>query len=139
MSLTKPRPSAPSTAAGIYVRVSTQEQAEGHSLATQEEACRKFAAGLGLDEVVVYSDAGFSAKTANRPAFLRLLDDAEAGRVGTVIVWKLDRFSRSRLDALLAQERLKKVGVRLQSVSEQLDDSPAGLITEGMIQLLAEW
>lgn len=94
---------------------------------------------MGLHDVVVYTDAGFSAKTANRPAFQRMLEDIEAGRIGAVIVWKLDRFARNRLDALQAKERLRKAGVKLYSVTEPLDDTPSGLITEGMLQLIAEW
>lgn len=139
MSLVKPKYSAVATTVGIYVRVSTKEQAEGHSLAHQEDACREFAENLGIGAVKLYSDAGYSAKTANRPAFQRLLEDAEAGRIGAVVVLKLDRFARNRLDALLAKERLRKAGVKLHSVSEPLDDTPAGLITEGMLQLIAEW
>ncbi|MGD9932886.1 MAG: recombinase family protein [Dehalococcoidia bacterium] len=123
----------------VYVRVSTEEQAEGHSLAYQEDACRKAAAALGAEGVEVYTDAGFSAKTSDRPAFQRMLRDAEAREVDAVIVYKLDRFARSRLDSLLAKQRLDRAGVRLVSVTEPLDDTPAGLITEGMLQLIAEW
>ncbi|MBK6559956.1 recombinase family protein [Candidatus Amarobacter glycogenicus] len=108
MSLTKAKSHIVSIIIAIYVRVSTTEQTLGHSLVTQEDACRKFAETLGLGDIVVYSDAGFSAKTSNRPAFQRLLDDADAGRIGAVIVWKGDRFARNRLDALLAKERCER-------------------------------
>jgi DNA invertase Pin-like site-specific DNA recombinase len=123
----------------VYVRVSTEEQAEGHSLEYQEEACRRRADELGPEHVALYRDAGFSAKSANRPAFQRMLEDVDACKVDVVIVLKLDRFARNRLDGLLAKQRMEKAGVKLISVTEPLDDTPAGLITEGMLQLIAEW
>lgn len=57
----------------IYCRVSTTEQAQNLSLPTQEKACRDFCARQGYDVAEVFVDAGESAKTTNRPEFLRLL------------------------------------------------------------------
>src|SRR5437868_5144841 len=125
--------------AAVYARVSTAEQAEGHSLDYQIDGCRRRALEVGMKQVVIYEDAGFSAKSANRPAFMRLIGDAEAGLFKVIFVLKLDRFARSRLDSLVFKERLRTVGVQLISVTEPLDDSPAGLITGGMLELIAEW
>lgn len=130
---------ARSSVAAAYIRVSSEEQTQGHSLDYQRDACVGAAEKLGAASTVVYEDAGFSAKTADRPAFQRLIEDAEAGHVGTVIVYRLDRFARNRLDSLIFKERLRKAGVKLISVTEPLDDTPAGLITEGMLELIAEW
>jgi len=126
-------------AAAVYIRVSTAEQAEGHSLGYQLDSCRALAEKLGASSIEVYEDSGFSAKTTNRPAFQRLIGDAEARRFKTIFVYKLDRFARSRLDSLVHKDRLQKAGVKLISVTEPLDDSPSGLIHEGMLELLAEW
>lgn len=122
-----------------YVRVSTEEQAEGHSLDSQVDACLQFAQSKEYTGFEVYRDAGFSAKTADRPAFLRLIEDAEAGMVDSVVVFKLDRFARNRLDSLLHKKRLRDAGVKLYSVTESFDEGPSGLIAEGMLELIAEW
>ena len=84
--------------AGGYVRVSTEEQAEGYSLGAQERAAGAFCQAHGW-RAVVYAEEGKSARTddaAKRPTFRRLLEDAEAGRIDVVVVHKLDRFARNR-------------------------------------------
>src|SRR5688500_15731964 len=117
----------PVTGAAIYTRVSTDEQAEGHSLEFQDDGCTGKAVALGENIVERHQDAGFSAKTDPRPEFQRAIADAEAGKYRTLIVYKFARFARSRRDSVVYKHRLKKAGVRLISVTEPLDDSPAGL------------
>lgn len=84
----------------LYIRVSTQRQAnEGESLEEQEASLRAYCTYKGWGELLVYRDEGRSAKDiAGRPALQRLMEDVRAGKVGTIIIKKLDRFSRSILD-----------------------------------------
>ena len=124
----------------IYVRVSTEEQATtGASLEAQERACRARLESEGLSLADIYRDAGFSAKSLKRPELIRLLADAEGNRLGGIIVWKLDRFSRTVTDFLGAIERLTQLDVGLISVQERLDTSgPAGRFTITMLMGLAQ-
>src|SRR5215211_413982 len=145
MSSVPPRRSAGNDRlAAIYVRVSSKEQVEGYSLDAQRRACRDFCEARGYTIVADYADEGVSAHTDNlakRPAFSRMLADAEAGRFGVIVVHKMDRFARKLRVALECLERLGKAHVGVVSVSEpDLDYStPQGFLFLSMLGALAEW
>lgn len=86
--------------AGLYIRVSTEDQArEGFSLAEQEHRLRAMCEYKEYEIYDVYKDAGISAKTGNlRPEFDRLLQDITDKKINTIVVLKLDRLTRSVLD-----------------------------------------
>ncbi len=86
--------------AGIYIRVSTEDQArEGFSLPEQEKRLRAMCEYKGYEIYKVYKDAGISAKTGNkRPAFEELKEDIKAKKCNTIVVLKLDRLTRSVYD-----------------------------------------
>ena len=86
--------------AGIYIRVSTEDQArEGFSLVEQEEKLRQLCDFKEYKIFKVYQDAGISAKTGNhRPEFERLKDDIKAKKINTIVALKLDRITRSIYD-----------------------------------------
>lgn len=86
--------------AGLYIRVSTEDQArEGFSLPEQEKRFRAMCEYKGYEIYDVYKDAGISAKTGNlRPEFERLLQDIRDKKVNTIVVLKLDRVTRSVYD-----------------------------------------
>ena len=134
--------SKPAKRAALYVRVSSEEQVQGYSLAAQERAGEAFFAQQGW-EPIVYREEGRSARTddlAKRPAFSQLLADAEAGRIAVVVVHKLDRFARNRCVAFEAFERLGKAGVGFVSLSEQMDySSPAGQLMLTMLVGLGQF
>lgn len=112
--------------AAIYVRVSTDEQAQkGISLAAQRDRCRAFCKARGWDVSKVYQDAGFSAGTTNRPAFKDMLRDAKERQFSAIVVYKVDRFSRRLRDLILLLEELKQYSVNFTSVSEQIDTTTA--------------
>ncbi len=83
--------------AGLYIRVSTEDQArEGFSLPEQEKRLRAMCEYKGYEIYKVYKDAGISAKTGNkRPAFEELLQDIKDKKCNTIVVLKLDRLTRS--------------------------------------------
>ena len=86
--------------AGIYIRVSTEDQArEGFSLPEQEKRLRAMCEYKNYEIYKVYKDAGISAKTGNkRPAFEELLQDIKDKKCNTIVVLKLDRLTRSVYD-----------------------------------------
>jgi len=107
----------------IYCRVSTTEQAEkGVSLEAQQRSCEAMAVAHGypVSEVVVDD---VSAKDLNRPGMQRILRAVEAGQTAGVIIYKLDRFTRSRRDLEDLLPLLDRHGAALISVSEKLDTS----------------
>ena len=112
--------------AGVYVRVSTEEQAkEGISIDAQIDRCTAFCKARGWDVFQVYTDAGYSAGSTNRPALQRLLEDARNQKIQILLVYKIDRFSRHLKDLISILEELKKMQVNFTSVTEQIDTTTA--------------
>lgn len=109
-----------------YCRVSTEEQAaEGFSIEGQAEKLRAYAALHDLGEVVEITDPGWSGKNMDRPGLRRVLEMADKGHVSHVLVWRLDRLSRNLGDLqTLASDFLAR-GIKLHSVTENLDLSSA--------------
>lgn len=124
-----------------YVRVSTEEQVvNGVSLAAQEERIRAFclATNRHLDDVVI--DDGFSAKTLKRPGMQRILAGIRSGAIGTVVVLKLDRLTRSVRDLADLLEIFQSAGVALVSITETLDTSTAtGRLIITLIGTVSQW
>jgi site-specific DNA recombinase len=129
----------------IYLRVSTKEQAakggeaEGYSIPAQREACRRKAASLGAVVVEEFADRGESAKTADRPDLQRLLEFVAANPVQYAIVHKVDRLARNRADDVAINLALNQAGVTLVSVSENIDQTPSGLLLHGIMSSIAEF
>jgi DNA invertase Pin-like site-specific DNA recombinase len=126
-----------------YIRVSTARQSEeGISLDMQSEAIARYCAAMGLGTPIEYRDAGISAfeeDIARRPAFARLLADAEAGVVGTIVVASLDRWSRKLRVIDETLRRLTRAEVALISLREHLDYSSAvGKLTINMLGAIAQ-
>ena len=125
----------------IYCRVSTKEQTENLSIPTQRKACREYCARQGLAVAHEFIEAGESAKTADRTQFQALLKYCREhkGKVQPLVVYNLSRFSRDRFDHAVIRTQLQKMGVTLRSVTEPIDDSPAGKLMEGMISAIAQF
>ncbi|MFC1961188.1 recombinase family protein, partial [Chloroflexota bacterium] len=107
--------------AAIYTRVSSEEQVDGYSLSAQEVETRRVCQQKGWEVVRVYTDPGRSGRTAIRPGFQAMIDDAEAGQFDVIVVHKLDRFSRSLLDTLSYLGQLDKTNVSFISATEDFD------------------
>ena len=129
-----------------YIRVSTREQAErggaeeGFSIPAQREANKKKAASMGALVVKEFVDRGESARSANRPELQRMLRYLkDAGDVDYVIVHKLDRLARNRADDVEINRAFDEAGVRLVSTSENIDQTPGGLLLHGIMASIAEF
>ena len=86
----------------IYVRVSTQQQAEkGYSLQTQIDACKKKAEELGASSVKVYKDDGYSGAYLERPALDDLRDAVSQKLHDAIIIYDIDRLARDTMHLLL--------------------------------------
>ena len=125
----------------IYVRVSTQEQAkEGYSIGEQTDRLTKFCEAHDWCIVKVYTDAGHSGANQIRPALQDLIADIKAGRIDKVLVYKLDRLSRSQKDTLeLIEDVFLKNGTDFESMTEKLDTgTPHGRAMVGILAAFAQ-
>ena len=119
----------------IYLRVSTDRQAEKDlSLPTQREACERFARERDLRVIKVFEDAGESARTADRPAFLEMIDfcltHAKSLNLKAVICYDTSRFARNRYDALLHKKQLAKKGIKVLFASQPIAEGAEGELLE---------
>ena len=105
----------------IYARYSSENQRE-ESIEGQIRECTEYADRQGINIVSHYIDRAFSARTADRPEFQRMIRDSEKGLFDTVLVWKLDRFSRDRYDSAHYKHILKKNGVNILGTSPEVID-----------------
>lgn len=125
----------------IYTRVSTQEQAEhGYSISEQADRLSRYCEAMNWDVYRIYTDAGFSGSTTNRPALQELIKDAGEKRFGLVLVYKLDRLSRSQLDTLsLIEKTFLGNGIEFVSMQEHFDTStPFGRAMVGILAVFAQ-
>ena len=83
-----------------YVRVSTENQLENYSIDEQTKRLKAYCLSKGWTVLKVYTDGGYSGGNLNRPALNMMLQDLRAGLAQVVVVYKLDRLSRSQKDTL---------------------------------------
>ena len=109
--------------AGLYIRVSTEDQArEGFSLPEQEKRLRAMCKYKGYEIYKLYKDAGISAKTGNyRPAFEELLQDIREKKCNTIVVLKLDRLTRSVFDLEGIMRFLEENNAYLDCANEEIN------------------
>ena len=109
--------------AGLYIRVSTEDQArEGFSLPEQEKRLRAMCEYKGYEIYKLYKDAGISAKTGNyRPAFEELLQDIRDKKCNTIVVLKLDRLTRSVYDMEGIMKFLDENNAYLDCANEEIN------------------
>ena len=122
----------------IYARYSSDSQRE-ESIEGQIRECSEYAERNKITILTSYIDRALSARTADRPEFQRMIRDSEKGLFDTVLVWKLDRFSRDRYDSAHYKHILKKNGVKVISAKENISDGPEGIILESMLEGYAEY
>jgi len=126
-----------------YVRVSTDEQADGgRSLETQRAKITMYAALHGLELVAVVEDAGHSAKSLDRPGIRSALEALEGGEVAGVLVTKLDRLSRSVRDWSTLVDRYfgDRAGRALLSVEDHIDTRTAsGRLVLNVLMSVSAW
>lgn len=114
--------------AGLYIRVSTDEQAlHGLSLDSQREALTAYAKEHNMQIVDIYADEGITARKAlnKRLQFQRLISDVKAGKIDLILVTKLDRWFRNIKDYHNTQEILEKHNCNWRTIYENYDTSTA--------------
>lgn len=121
--------------AAIYARVSTIHQVDKDSLPLQKQELVGFCKySLGIEDYIIFEDAGYSGKNTDRPAFQRMLEQIRNGLFTHLVVWKIDRISRNLLDFATMYAELKKLGVAFVSKNEQFDTSSS--MGEAMLKII---
>ena len=146
VTTTPARAGGPSKTAITYLRVSTADQAnrggreEGFSIPAQLEANTRKAASLDAVIVEEFVDAGESGTSATkRPELQRMLAYVREHQVDYCVVHKLDRLARSRADDVAIHFALTQAGVTLVSTSENIDETPSGMLMHGIMSSIAEF
>ncbi|PEW95888.1 hypothetical protein CN446_15040 [Bacillus cereus] len=123
----------------IYRRVSTDEQVEkGYSLENQKIRLESFATSQGWEVVGDYVDDGYSGKDTNRPAFKKMFKDVE--KFDVILVYKLDRFTRSVKDLNEMLETIREHDIAFKSATESIDTTTAtGRMILNMMGSTAQW
>ena len=127
--------------AAIYIRVSTDSQAEeGYSIDAQKEQLSAYCVSKGIKKYEFYIDGGWSGSNIERPEMQRLIEDVNADKISHVIVYKLDRLSRSQKDTLyLIEDVFNPHGVDFVSLNESMDTStPMGRLMLGILSAFAQ-
>jgi DNA invertase Pin-like site-specific DNA recombinase len=125
------RPTVRKLRCAVYTRKSSEEglDMDFNSLDAQLESCESYVASQKAEGWVLaaehYDDGGFSGGTLERPALKRLLADVKAGKVDVIIVYKIDRLSRSMLDFLNLVELFENYGVTFVSVTQSFNTKDA--------------
>lgn len=127
--------------AAIYVRVSTMEQAEeGYSIEEQIDKLKKFCEVKNWSIANIYKDGGFSGSNTDRPGLSQLISDAKRKKFDCVLVYKLDRLSRSQKDTLfLIEDVFSTNNISFVSINENFDTStPFGKAMIGILAVFAQ-
>ena len=125
----------------LYVRVSTDAQREeGYSIESQKEMLEGYCKSRQIKNFETYIDGGFSGSSIERPEVKRLIDNVKRGLIDSVIVYKLDRLSRSQKDTLfLIEDVFNPHNVSFVSLNENMDTStPIGRAMLGIMSAFAQ-
>ena len=133
--------------AAIYARVSSSgqlgrgddEDGDGYSIPAQVKACEREAEARGARVIKVYVERAESARSDNRPVLQEMMRELTSLGVRYLIVHKVDRLARNRLDDAQLYERLVGMNITLVSACENIDATPAGRLMHGMLATFAEY
>ena len=130
----------------VYTRKSTDEglEKEFNTLDAQRDACEAYVASQRAEGWVLvrdrYDDGGFSGGTLDRPALKRLLADIEQGLIDNIVVYKVDRLSRSLMDFAKLVETMEAHGVTFVSVTQSFSTTTSmGRLTLNMLLSFAQY
>ena len=122
----------------LYARFSSDNQ-RSESIDAQLRAMKAYCKQRNFVIVNTYIDEAKSATTDRRPSFQQMIADSSSKTFDILLVHKLDRFARNRYDSAVYKRELKKNGVTVYSVLENLDDSPESIMMEAVLEGMSEY
>ena len=128
----------PGNNAICYYRYSSDAQRDV-SIAQQQEAAQEYAKSHGYHILKEYEDRAISGTRDDRPGFQLMLYEVEKLKPAYLILWKTDRLSRDRIDAVIAKKRLRECGVKIVYVAESIpdDDEATQILMESIYEAMA--
>lgn len=128
----------PGNTAICYYRYSSDAQRDA-SIAQQSDAAHEYAEKHEYHIIKEYSDHAYSGTRDDRPEFQLMLYEVEKLRPAYLILWKTDRLSRDRIDAVMAKKRLRECGVEIKYVAETIpdDDEATQILMESIYEAMA--
>lgn len=128
----------PGNNAICYYRYSSDAQRDV-SIVQQQDAAHEYAKAHGYHIIKEYDDPAYSGTRDDRPAFQLMLFEVEKLRPAYLILWKTDRLSRDRIDAVVAKKRLRECGVKIVYVAESIpdDDEATQILMESIYEAMA--
>ncbi len=124
----------------IYTRVSDVKQKENTSLESQKQLCEGFAEQNGYEVCAYFGGINESAKTDERKAYKEMLAYVKRKKITNIIVYSLDRYSRTGGLAIATVENLKKKGIKVLSIAQNVDsDTPTGTFMQGFHLLYSRY
>ena len=127
-----------SNRAALYARFSSDNQ-RSESIDAQIRAMKAYCTQRHIAIVETYVDEAKSATTDRRPSFQQMIADSSSHRFDILLVHKLDRFARNRYDSAVYKRELRKNGVTVYSVLENLDNSPESVMMESVFEGMSEY
>ena len=123
-----------------YARVSTENQLENYSIDEQLDRLKAYCTAKGWVLLHTYVDGGYSGGNTNRPGLQQMLEQVRENKIDAVVVYKLDRLSRSQKDTLtLIEDELLAHGTDFVSINENFDTStPFGRAMIGILSVFAQ-
>jgi site-specific DNA recombinase len=120
---------------GLYPRVSGHEQEDNYSIPDQIDRMKKYCESRDWMVHKIYTDSGYSGSNMDRPGLQDMIRDVQSGKLDMVLVYKLDRLSRSQKETLfLIEEVFQKNKVAFTSITENFDTStPFGMAMVGIL------
>jgi len=122
----------------IYARYSSDGQSE-EPIDAQLRVCTEYAQKSGMTVIGSYIDRAVTGKNDQRPEFQKMMKATASRQFDVILVWKYDRFARSRYDSAMHKQTAKKNGVKTISVTELLPDNSASIILESVIDGFSEY
>lgn len=124
-----------------YTRVSSNEQIDNTSLASQKKVCTEFVEEKDAVMSKVFCEKGESAKFADRPILNEMIEYCKQnqGKIDILVVYKVDRLARNMIDFYKLIEIFAKMDITFASATEPIDTTPIGKAMQGMLAVFAEF
>lgn len=125
--------------AAVYARYSDGSHQTDQSIEGQLAEARRYAQAHGLTIIREYCDRRISGRSDDREQFQKMLRDSAKGEWTALITWKNDRIGRDRYELAVNKHTLRKNGITICYVAEQIPDTPEGVILEATLEAMAEY